>query len=69
MKTTKIPARTYDEAVKLIATRFFKPGLHILQLAHDDFCPAIRSQRDADCRPPCHPDFYLIEPFADVRDN
>jgi hypothetical protein len=39
-----------------------RPGVVILQYAHDDTCPAIASQRDADCCPPCRPDAYLVRP-------
>lgn len=63
MKATKLNATTHDEAVKALPAHF-KPGLFVLQIAHDDGCPAIASKRDTDCKPPCKPDFYLIEPFA-----
>jgi hypothetical protein len=68
MKAQKLPCRSQAEAARYFAEHFV-PGLHILQIAHDDGCPAMRTQRDADCKPPCKPDFWLISPFADARDN
>lgn len=68
MKARRLPCHSRDEALTYLK-KHFTPGLHILQMCHDDHCPAIKTQRDADCRPPCHPDFYLVSPFADARDN
>jgi hypothetical protein len=68
MKAIRISAKTMDEA-RAAAFKLGKPGLTIVQMAHDDGCPAIRTHRDADCRPPCRPEFWLVRPFADARDN
>lgn len=68
MKATRLPVHSHDEALRYL-TQHFRSGLFFLQLAHDDDCPAIRTQHDADCRPPCRPDVYLVEPFSDARDN
>lgn len=35
-------------------------GVWVVQVLHDDHCPAIHSSRDADCVPSCKPDFYLM---------
>ncbi len=68
MKAHKLPVHDRVAALRYLETHI-RPGLFILQLCHDDFCPAIKSQRDSDCKPPCSPDVYLVEPFADARDN
>jgi hypothetical protein len=44
MNAIKIVASTYDEAVRKLPAHF-KPGLFLLQVAHDDGCPAIASRR------------------------
>lgn len=62
MKAIKLRAKTYTEAAQAAAAHF-TPGVAILQVCHDDGCPAIRTQRDADCAPPCKPDFFLVKPF------
>lgn len=68
MKAIKLPVDSYSAAHIYIMQHLFKPGrLLILQMLHDQGGPAIRSQRDADCRPPCRPDFYAIEPFTETR--
>jgi hypothetical protein len=59
-------AEARAEVAKIAAQR---PGFGIFQIAHDDSCPAIATQCDADCAAPCRPDFYLIEPFADDARN
>jgi hypothetical protein len=70
MKTTRIKAETIAEArVKVAQIAARKTGFGIFQVAHDDGCPAIASGRDADCCAPCKPWFFLIEPFADGRNN
>jgi len=68
MNAVRINARTRAEAEQWLLNNI-RPGLFILQQAHDDFCPSIRTQRDADCRPPCKPDFYLIPLGEDGRQN
>lgn len=40
-----------------------KPGVMILEYRHDDGCPAIRTQREDDCRPPCRPIVRFVRPF------
>ncbi len=42
--------------------RTIKPGVMILNIRHDDFCPAIRTQRSSDCHPLCKPITVLIHP-------
>lgn len=59
MAVRKIPAHTRDEAYQWVYAHF-SVGMHIVQCFHDDFCPAIRTQRDRDCSAPCRPDFYLL---------
>ena len=68
MKATKLPK---DPSAGLpIVLRVCKPGkVVVFQVCHDDGCPAIASQRDADCKPPCSPDVWLVEPFANERAN
>lgn len=61
MKITKLPAISKPAALEWIRANKLT-GLGILQLFHDDDCPAIASQRDADCT--CVPDVFLVEPFA-----
>lgn len=61
MKATKLDARTSTEAHQQAQRVLTRPGLFVLKTEHDPGCPAIRTQRDADCRPPCRPDFYLID--------
>ncbi len=39
-----------------------KPGVMILNIRHDDFCPAIRTQRSSDCHPLCKPITVLLQP-------
>lgn len=64
MKATKLPANPFNpETIAMIARELSRPGLVILQYFHDDYCPALRTQREQDCRPPCHPDVYLVRPF------
>lgn len=63
MKITKLPCTSKPAALDWIRDHRLT-GLGILQLLHDDNCPAIRTQRDADCAPPCVPDVYLVEPFV-----
>jgi hypothetical protein len=63
MKAIKLPVATYDSAVVYFAQHLFKPGrVLILQVCHDDWCPAIKSGRDSDCASNCRPDFYAVEP-------
>ncbi len=63
MKATKLPVTTYDSAVVYVAQHLFKPGrVLILQVAHDDWCPAIKTGCDADCAASCRPDFFAVEP-------
>lgn len=59
MKALRISAHSREEAEQWLREHF-QSGVFVLQQAHDDFCPSVRSQRDADCKPPCKPDFYLI---------
>ncbi len=61
MKITQIPVTSKPAALEWIRANKLT-GLGILQLFHDDDCPAIASQLDADCR--CVPDIYLVEPFV-----
>lgn len=62
MTAIRLNAKSYSEAVKACA-QHLKPGLAILQVCHDDGCPAMTTQRDADCDPKvCKPDFYLVRP-------
>lgn len=63
MKVTKLPVTSKPAALEWIRDHRLT-GLGILQLLHDDFCPAIQTQRDADCCAPCKPDVYLVEPFV-----
>jgi hypothetical protein len=35
-----------------------RPGLYVAHYAHDDWCPALRSHRVADCT--CSPDVSVI---------
>lgn len=60
MRALRLPVHDRTAADRYLA-RHPRPGLFILQMLHDDDCPAIRTKRDADCRAPCCPDFYLIE--------
>jgi len=70
VKVTKLPntITTYEQAHAYMLEHW-RPGLCILQVCHDDFCPVIHTQQASDCKPPCHPDMWLVEPFADARDN
>jgi hypothetical protein len=63
MKVTKLPCTTKPAALAWIRERGLT-GFGILQLLHDDDCPAIQTQQDADCTAPCIPDIYLLEPFT-----
>lgn len=63
MQIIKLPDNPFSpEALAIITRELARPGVVIVQYAHDDGCPAIASQRDADCRPPCRPDAYLVRP-------
>ena len=35
-------------------------GAWVIQALHDDGCRACETQKDADCRAPCQPDFVLM---------
>lgn len=51
---TEGPKLTIAEA---IAKAQEKPGAYTLETQHDDWCPAWRTQRDADCI--CEPTYRL----------
>lgn len=70
MKITKLPSdvTTYEQGYAYMLEHP-RPGLFILQVCHDDWCPTIKTQRAKDCAPTCHPDVWLVEPFSDARDN
>lgn len=68
MKVTRTAFTSMDEAFRHF-TEHPRAGVFVLQMLHDDDCPALTTQRDVDCTPPCRPELYLIEPFADARDN
>ena len=60
MRAQKLPVHSRAAALVYLQ-QHPRAGLYILQLAHDDGCPAIVSQCDAMCRPPCCPDVYLVD--------
>ena len=66
MKRTKLAVTSTAEAYAA-AAKMAKPGVAIVEILHDSWCKAQRTQRDADCT--CKPDFYLVQPFAKGRDN
>lgn len=71
MKARKLPPEitTYEAAHAWLVKHHGKPGLIMLQVFHDDFCPTIRTGNAADCKPPCKPEMWMKEPFASARDN
>jgi len=53
----KLP-KSDAKALEILTREAQRPGLLILEFAHDDRCPAIRTQRDDDCV--CSPDRSLV---------
>ncbi len=65
LRSARDLAAAHRAAARLM-TRRGLTGLWIVQALHDDGCQAVRSQDDTDCRPPCAPDFVLMD-FAAHR--